>query len=899
MRGNKKLINRGKLLAAVLAVNGFAFYAFGQDTSSSSSSTTVTDTTTSNGNNNTSSSSSTSSDAAPSAVHDLSQGAVVPNSRVTTPGANNQNTTATNQNRTATNGTVTNGTSGSASVTTNNNANGVANGGSVNNTGVVNPNVNPNNVTNSNGVNANTPAGATIDASGSSTISNGATIDTSTRGTARGTVNPDGTVNNGAADASNPAGVNAPGTNPNLNNGTTTGTAGVGAANTAGVGAANTAGVGAANTAGVGAANTAGAGASNSAGVGASNSAGAGASNSAGAGASNSAGAGAANSAGVGASNSAGVGASSATDSAQSAGSTTPGAFNNAGSAAGQFNNGTPAAVRPGTTTPGKMNTTGTGTNGTSTSGTTSGGHVDASSAIQGPVYLDDLSEYSRPKPNKDTPDTSSPHADEAIPSGSTISRSDNSSSSSYDNSAAKSDTDAKRDSRSLNSDASTASSSIQANVNGQALSSASDAGQVRQMLAQTTEAALSKDGSERLAKNFDKIDQKRLDLSSAKFDDLNMKIDQFNQDWREKYGRDFAIRQPEMVFNDEYRFMPGGVSTETARTASERIEPSSSGEKDLSGRSDYGDSRTQYRTTTSEESSPYGASGSAHIRSSENSDRSDLSSGARVSSDTNTQTSQTTVSGQTSGDNPTGQLLPRDATYHDGTKMKSDGTIQRNDISSVNRRPDQLNVPTGNSVNDRDPANHDRPDASHAAIQRDVIDASAQQSSQRIERAYTDTTTHTDATTSNNSNSVDLRPGQTAEIDSSTGTVRRDVAGDGVALRGPSANAQASADLNADQQSASVQRALVIVPASYGLPQLSVPMIKEDGQWKLCVPDNEDAQKLHDALLRHISMMDDQKATWPSDVNDATRMANHQILAAIYEPQQKSASLTPSDAEK
>jgi hypothetical protein len=33
--------------------------------------------------------------------------------------------------------------------------------------------------------------------------------------------------------------------------------------------------------------------------------------------------------------------------------------------------------------------------------------------------------------------------------------------------------------------------------------------------------------------------------------------------------------------------------------------------------------------------------------------------------------------------------------------------------------------------------------------------------------------------------------------------------------------------------------------------------------------------------------------------VNDATRMANHQILAAIYEPQQKSASLTPSDAEK
>ncbi len=279
-------------------------------------------------------------------------------------------------------------------------------------------------------------------------------------------------------------------------------------------------------------------------------------------------------------------------------------------------------------------NSSGSNNSGNSTTGSSGAGHVDASSVIPGPIYLDDLSVYSRPKPNKDTPDTSSPHADQAIPS-------------SRDNLPTRDDT-------------------LQQSVNGQPLSYASDSGQVRMVLARTTEDAISKDNCQRLSKNFDKIDRNRLDFSQAKFDDLNARIDQFNQDWREKYGRDFAISQPEVVFNDEYRFMPSGLSADTARTAS------------------YSESAEE------------------------------------------------------PNDNPTGQLLPRDATYHDGTKMKADGTIQRNDITTYNSRPGQVNVPTGNSINDRDPANHDRPDPRYAAQQRDVIDASAQAqpSPQRIERA-------------------------------------------------------------------------------------------------------------------------------------------------------------------
>jgi len=521
--------------------------------------------------------------------------------------------------------------------------------------------------------------------------------------------------------------------------------------------------------------------------------------------------------------------------------------------------------------TPARTGTSGstsgsTGTSGNSNSSSnSSGGHVDASSAIDHPIYLDDLSEYSRPKPNKDTADQLSPHADDAIPAGSTVNRDS-------------SNTDINRGSTDARVNSSVDSSSTQSNLSGQALSSASDVGQVRQVLASTTEAALAKDSCERLVGNFDRIDRQRLDMSQAKFDDLNMKIDQFNQDWREKYGQDFTIRQPAVVFNDEYRFMPGGVSTPAARTASDVIAPST-GDKDLSSRSDYTESRIQYRTTTSDQSSPASATGSARITS----DRGDSD---RVSSEYRIQ--RETVASNQTGANPTGQLVPSDATYHDGTKMKADGTIQRNDITSVNSRPGEVNVPTGNSVNDRDSANHDRPDNNTAAIQRDVIDAAAQQPNQRIERAYTDTTVHTDAAAAN-SNSVNLQPGQSAEIDSNTGAVRRDVTSDNVALRGPSDNSQAASDV---QTSTNVERAMVIIPASHGMQQLSVPMIKEDGQWKLCVPDNEDAQKLHDSLLRQITMLDDQKATWPSDVNDASRMVNHHVLAAIYESQQRSASL-------
>jgi len=80
---------------------------------------------------------------------------------------------------------------------------------------------------------------------------------------------------------------------------------------------------------------------------------------------------------------------------------------------------------------------------------------------------------------------------------------------------------------------------------------------------------------------------------------------------------------------------------------------------------------------------------------------------------------------------------------------------------------------------------------------------------------------------------------------------------------------------------------AAVVIPASHGMPEVAVPMIHEfPDKWKIDAPDDVDGQKLHDSLLKHLTMFDQDKANWPGDVNEAYRMATHHVLAAIFEGQ-------------
>jgi len=76
---------------------------------------------------------------------------------------------------------------------------------------------------------------------------------------------------------------------------------------------------------------------------------------------------------------------------------------------------------------------------------------------------------------------------------------------------------------------------------------------------------------------------------------------------------------------------------------------------------------------------------------------------------------------------------------------------------------------------------------------------------------------------------------------------------------------------------------ATVQVAASHGLPALTVPLIHEfPDRWKIDIPDSYTSQQFHDNLLKHLTMLDENKAQWPADVNDAYRLVSHHILMAV-----------------
>jgi hypothetical protein len=68
-------------------------------------------------------------------------------------------------------------------------------------------------------------------------------------------------------------------------------------------------------------------------------------------------------------------------------------------------------------------------------------------------------------------------------------------------------------------------------------------------------------------------------------------------------------------------------------------------------------------------------------------------------------------------------------------------------------------------------------------------------------------------------------------------------------------------------------------------MPNLYIPLINEfPGNWKIDVPDSVDGRKLYDNLLTHLTMLDENKAQWPADVNDAYRAVSHHVFMAVMD---------------
>jgi len=73
-----------------------------------------------------------------------------------------------------------------------------------------------------------------------------------------------------------------------------------------------------------------------------------------------------------------------------------------------------------------------------------------------------------------------------------------------------------------------------------------------------------------------------------------------------------------------------------------------------------------------------------------------------------------------------------------------------------------------------------------------------------------------------------------------------------------------------------------VMVPASHGVPALTLPVVKDHEAWRIDVPDDVTGQQLKQNLQDHLTAADEMKANWPADKLDGQRAMVHHVLEAL-----------------
>lgn len=70
----------------------------------------------------------------------------------------------------------------------------------------------------------------------------------------------------------------------------------------------------------------------------------------------------------------------------------------------------------------------------------------------------------------------------------------------------------------------------------------------------------------------------------------------------------------------------------------------------------------------------------------------------------------------------------------------------------------------------------------------------------------------------------------------------------------------------------------------NHGLPDLQVPMVREEGGWKIDVPDSLSADKLRENVLAHLTAANEAKAKWPANAPEGYAVVTHHVLMAIFD---------------
>lgn len=77
-----------------------------------------------------------------------------------------------------------------------------------------------------------------------------------------------------------------------------------------------------------------------------------------------------------------------------------------------------------------------------------------------------------------------------------------------------------------------------------------------------------------------------------------------------------------------------------------------------------------------------------------------------------------------------------------------------------------------------------------------------------------------------------------------------------------------------------------VMFPAGHGLPELTVPMVKDAMTWKIDVPDDVSGSQLQKSLQDHLTAFDNMKDQWPADKVEAQRaLAHHLFMGVMNKP--------------
>lgn len=85
----------------------------------------------------------------------------------------------------------------------------------------------------------------------------------------------------------------------------------------------------------------------------------------------------------------------------------------------------------------------------------------------------------------------------------------------------------------------------------------------------------------------------------------------------------------------------------------------------------------------------------------------------------------------------------------------------------------------------------------------------------------------------------------------------------------------------HAEQALRGTDVAVVVFPAEQNIPEVTASLIKQDGTWKVEIPENINGKQFHDNLVKQLDMF--SKSSWPQNQDDAYRLYTHHVLAALY----------------